>query len=79
MICAQCRRTVKKKDTLEVIDIKDSHKKKRLCRDCQLNFYIDEAKNRGMKVGVYGKFSEDQIKQGEHNQIKWAKDIKNGR
>lgn len=65
LVCRQCRRTVKRKDTLIIQDQKQK-KEIRLCRDCQMAFYIDELK----RVGVGGALQSG---------VKiWSKDIKNG-
>ena len=77
--CDQCHRSVKMRDILTVIDKRDSHRVKRLCRDCQCDFYINEARGRGMKVAVWGKFSEDEIKRGEDRHVKWSKEVKEGK
>lgn len=77
--CDYCKKTARLIDTLVIVDSKDTNKEKRLCRDCQLKFYIDEAKNRGMKVGIYGKFSDGEIRDAEGHQVKWSKDIKDGK
>jgi hypothetical protein len=77
--CEQCKRTVRREDTLIVVDKGDGHREKRLCRDCQYDFYIGEAKGRGMKVGFVGKFGEEQIKEGEERQVKWSKGVRDGR
>jgi len=48
--CAQCHRTMRKEDSFTVVDKKDGYKKKVLCRDCQVGFYLDEIG----QVGIQG-------------------------
>ena len=47
--CEYCRKTMRRDDSLVVVDRGDGYREKRLCRDCQVKFYLNEARRVGLR------------------------------
>lgn len=50
-ICHHCKKTVRVRDTMMVVDKKDAYRNKRLCRDCVELFFKDELRELGIEGG----------------------------
>ena len=63
--CDLCRKSVRKNDTL-VLYNKEKKRQLRLCRDCQLQVYLDELKEENPGVDISLKVED------------WSKNIRDG-